>query len=209
MSDIFTHYDLHPNNILLYEPIQNNYIQYYYHTVNNELNPVEFKSRYIVKIIDYGRCYFKSDTTDSMKLYNEVCNTTECGVNMCGVDTGYYYLGPEKYKGSSHYISSQKRNISHDLRLLNFLKNTGFSTIEPLDLMLANIHYEDKFGTNEIQDYDPNKINNVNDAFEALEYILNLEIVKNVNKRIYASMKKIGDLHIYEDGRPMEFTKTS
>lgn len=208
MSNIFTHYDLHPNNILLYEPVKNNYIQYYYHSVNHELQPIEFKSRYIVKIIDYGRSYFNDDITDSMKVYEEVCQTAECGVNMCGVDVGYYYLSPEKYKGSSHYITSQKKNISHDLRLLNFLKNAGFSTIYPLDFMLATINYEDKFGTNEIEHYDPNKINNVNDAFEALEYIVNLDIVKNTNNHIYMKMKKIGDLHIYDDGRPMEFTKS-
>jgi hypothetical protein len=48
----FTHFDLHPANVLLYEPVQGRCIEYRLHIEGIE---VRFKSRYLPKIIDYGR----------------------------------------------------------------------------------------------------------------------------------------------------------
>ena len=48
----FTHFDLHPANVLLYEPVQGSCIEYMIHIEGIE---VRFKSRYLPKIIDYGR----------------------------------------------------------------------------------------------------------------------------------------------------------
>ena len=206
MKDIYTHYDLHPGNVLLYEPIQNKYIQYYYHSINPLKPVVEFKSKYIVKIIDYGRSYFKDDTIDALKVYNEVCSTKEC--TPCGVDYGYYYLSPEKYPGKSHYISSQKKNASHDLRLLDYLKKYGLDTFHELNILLSNVIYDEDYGTKENLSFDQNKIQNVKDAFEEMEKILLIGKIKGVNNNIYSKMGKIGDLNIYEDGRPMEFIKS-
>ena len=41
-----------------------------------------------------------------------------------------------------------------------------------------------------------------------MEQILLMDKAKNLNQILYSRMGKIGDLHIYEDGRPMEFIKT-
>lgn len=52
----FTHYDLHASNVIVYEPKPGHYIEYKYEFSDN--TTVSFKSRYCVKIIDYGRCFF-------------------------------------------------------------------------------------------------------------------------------------------------------
>jgi len=208
LADNFTHYDLHANNILIYEPIQNKYIQYYYHSMDEENYPItEFKSRFIVKIIDYGRAYFNDKTTNSLQIYNEVCNTPDCGGTACGVDNGYKRLVPERYPGSRSYIISQKRNISHDLRLLNFIKQSNYPVCPELKTTLDHLNYETPHGTRENENDNPEQINNVHDAFAALDQIIHMDKWKKVNDHMYSKMNKIGDLHIYEDGRPMEFIK--
>lgn len=60
VAEKYTHFDLHTNNILIYEPVKNKYIEYHYHTKDGE---VSFKSKYITKIIDYGRCFFRDNHT--------------------------------------------------------------------------------------------------------------------------------------------------
>lgn len=54
LANTFTHYDLHPSNVLLCEPVLGKYYKY----ILNDRTVVEFKSKYIVKIIDYGRSFF-------------------------------------------------------------------------------------------------------------------------------------------------------
>jgi len=209
MASNFTHYDLHANNILLYEPVKNKYIQYYYHPVDEEnTNITTFKCRYIVKIIDYGRSYFKDgDKNDSMKIYNTVCNTPECGGSACGIDNGFKGLLPEKYPGSFHFISSQKPNMSHDMRLLDMIKYSNYPLFPEVEEMLKDLKYETQFGTKENTDNNSDSINNVHDVLDALDQIVNMEKWKKQNDHLYAKLgfSKIGDLHIYEDGRPMNF----
>ena len=208
MGSNFTHYDLHANNILLYEPVKNKYIQYYYHPKDEEQYTVtSFKCRYIVKIIDYGRAYFKDETTDSMKIYNEVCNTPECGGSACGVDNGFKLLLPEQFPGSWYYVSSQKPNISHDMRLLDTIKYSNYPLYPEVTELLKDLNYETQFGTKEITDYTPDVINNVHDVLDALDQIINMDKWIKQNDFLYSklSFEKLGDLHIYEDGRPMNF----
>ena len=209
MASNFTHYDLHANNILLYEPVKNKYIQYYYHPVDEEnTNITTFKCRYIVKIIDYGRSYFKDGVkNDSKKIYNTVCNTPECGGSACGIDNGFKLLLPEKYTGSFHFISSQKPNISHDMRLLDMIKYSNYPLFPEVEEMLNDLNYETQFGTKENTYNNSDSINNVHDVLDALDQIINMEKWKKQNDHLYAKLgfSKIGDLHIYEDGRPMNF----
>ena len=213
IADNFTHYDLHINNVLIYEPMKDKYIQFYYHSEDEELYPViEFKSRYVAKIIDYGRAYFSDETTDSMKIYNEVCTTPECGGSACGVDYGYKRLLPERYAGSMHYISSQKKNISSDLRLLYIIKKSNYPILMELKEMLKDLNFENEeteYGTKEKANFDEEKINNVHDAYEGLSYLIHLEKLRKMNDLQYSKLEKIGDLHIYEDGRPMVFYKNN
>ena len=91
MSKEFTHYDLHHDNVLLYEPAYGKHIQYHYHQSNGTI--VEFKSQYIAKIIDYGRSYFESDKLDSFKILQQLCKEPECGgKSSCGESYGFKYM---------------------------------------------------------------------------------------------------------------------
>ena len=80
LSKTFTHYDLHTENVLLYEPFgknSNKYITFNYYNSKNELTT--FKSKYLVKIIDYGRSYFNNGVSvNSKTIYTKLCKTNEC-----------------------------------------------------------------------------------------------------------------------------------
>jgi len=118
LREEFTHYDLHIKNILIYEPVKGKYIDYKYVYQNGDT--VEFKCRYIAKIIDYGRCFFKDESnteiTGSSKLiYESICNNIqEC--NGCGEDKGFLHFD------GLHSVKSTVRNITHDLLLLYRVK---------------------------------------------------------------------------------------
>jgi hypothetical protein len=109
-----------------------------------------------------------------------------------------------------HYISSQKKNISSDLRLLHIIKKSNYPVLLELKEMLKDLNFENEateYGTKEKADFDDGKINNVHDAYEGLSYLIRLDKLKKMNDEQYSKLEKIGDLHIYEVGRPMEFYK--
>jgi hypothetical protein len=64
LSQVFTHYDLHYENVMLYEPVKGKHIEYNYHYPDHT---VTFNSKYIVKIIDSGRSFY-NDTSESDKI---------------------------------------------------------------------------------------------------------------------------------------------
>ncbi len=208
LKDEFTHYDLHTGNVLLYEPVKNGYITYHYHLKSGET--VEFQSKFIAKIIDYGRCYYhESDVHNSKNTYDRICKIDACKPE-CGKNVGFEILGPEKFPGSFYHISSQVRNKSHDLRLANMVKAhllSSNSVIHVNKELLQRIVYKHRFGTPERENGDPYTIHNVSDIRAMLEHIVLAESFKEENVRYNASFFKIGDMHMYEDRRPMEYVK--
>lgn len=217
LANTFTHYDLHLDNVLVYEPVKGKYIQYRY--VLDDGITIEFKSPYIAKLIDYGRSFFVDDsqTISSKSIYDTICKIKKCSPN-CGKDYGFSNVSPEEYPGSYYYISSSKRNMSHDLRLLDGLKTTeGIQRVNPaLHDMLTTVEYG--FGLKENKHYGtkeqkkpsklnksgmPLKISNVIDAHQALKTM----ILKNgfQNDSHYEKMESLGNLTIYQSGRAMEF----
>lgn len=203
MHKEFTHYDLHTENVLLYEPVKKSYITYNYHLQSGEI--ITFKSKYIAKLIDYGRCYYDDPPKSSLKTYNKICGTSDCDPN-CGEDDGLIVLSPEDRPGSFHYISSQIRNASHDLR---FAKNVVLPKKQTyLNDLLKKIVYKKTFGTKEnMKSGLPDKINNVVDMCDALEELINTPTYKIDNDSYFSSLTNIGDFHIYQDRRPMTFIK--
>ena len=205
--DEFTHYDLHEENVLLYEPVKDKYIQYHYHYPDGQL--CSFKSFYIAKIIDYGRAFFEDETTNSKEIYKNVCKTKECDPD-CGEDVGFTILAPEIHPGSFHYISSQIVNVSHDLRLaykIQQLTLSNYSVPRELRQLLDNVKYDEFYGTKQITSSGlPNRINNVKDMAISLHQLVldNLNIQSNDME--YDPFDKLGDLHIYLDSsRSMQF----
>ena len=58
LHGLFAHYDLHVDNILLYEIEPDTYITYHYHFGENDV--VQVDCQYLVKMIDYARGYCPS-----------------------------------------------------------------------------------------------------------------------------------------------------
>ena len=208
LRNVFTHYDLHPANILLYEPIAGSYIEYHYH-YQGEL--ITFKSRYIVKIIDYGRCYFSLGRFTPKKIHQRLCRIPECNKDgeVCGHDSGHtFFYTADADVRRNHYINKLANNQSHDLRLLKELNRTTPKVkISPqidgmLKFLFTKINYNSQFGTPQMLASGlPNNINNVNDAFDVIKRAVITLPISNV----YNYLDKIGDLNVFDDGRDMEF----
>lgn len=217
LSKQFTHYDLHANNVLLYEPTPGKYIQYNYHLEGGEI--ISFRCRYIPKIIDYGRSFFDNGNTNGKGIYDKVCSTNAC--DYCGEDYGFAWLDPN----SEYGICSSKKNESHDLRLLKIIHNNLNSkmddependTYQSLYSILRKVKYgvgidnsdEKQFGTRENTTLHPNGevIANVTDAYSQLKrHILKKELIDENQAQYSDPSKQIGILHIYANGNPMVY----
>ena len=218
----FTHYDLHLGNVLFYKPDVNGYIKFIYNHING--TTTIFNSQYIIKIIDYARSYFNEDTYNSKLIQQLVCTTPECSPN-CGDNYGYYWLNNTPSSNNS-FISSKERNMSHDLRYLFEIKklfekynlnindyNKNLNDILSRVLYGVNIQKEKekRYGTVEVNEKNyeyyeklhPNTIKNIIDAKKYLQ-----KKITN-NNDYFKQFRKIGDLHIYEDGRNMKYTMTN
>jgi hypothetical protein len=216
VANTFTHYDLHHENVNLYEPAKDSYIQFHYHTGGN--NVVSFKSKYIAKIIDYGRSYFKDEESgeDSKKIYTDLCKEKKCNPE-CGYNTGFSWLTQHPDVSVSYWITSQTRNKSHDLRLLNDLKgdltryNTETNLTAGVKAIMQKLKYDTMYGTPEMDNNGyPNTVNNIVDAATMLFQYIKEENQVQLNENEYLGKTKLGDLHIYcgqDDRRPMQFIK--
>ena len=216
LADNFTHYDLHHSNVLTYRPFETNkYIEFHYHLKAGE-PPITFKSEYIAKIIDYGRSYYRNDTATgnfhdrSEKILEKVCEPTECNTKQkCGNRVGYEWL---YYPGTKavHYISSKTNNISHDLRFIKIVQRYLSTVYTRPDFiktgLFDKIVYKTEYGTPENR--TPGKkgaIHNVHDALDAIVKCMKRAEITQLNNKCYENSDKVGDLHVYFDGRPMEF----
>ena len=215
LGNSFTHYDLHHENVNLYEPEKDSYIHFHYHMSGGQ--EYSFKSKYIAKIIDYGRSYFKDEEAgiDSKKIYGELCIEPRCKPS-CGYDRGFGWMKDHRNNPNTYWISSQKRNMSHDLRLLNEVKSdikgnrTDQYLSNGLKSVLQILKYNKHYGTPEMTQGFPNSIQNVNDAALALGNIISYQPNIDMNDDVYRGKKKLGDLHIYcakDDTRLMRFVK--
>jgi hypothetical protein len=119
-----------------FDDIENNkqYVTMKYYYPNGEV--IEFNTFNIAKILDYGRSFFydkmpvyekapkkwvESSKYNSNHFYQllktNVLNNLEHEYN-----TSYQYLEDEESPGDNYYISSNKRNKSHDLRLCDIIR---------------------------------------------------------------------------------------
>jgi len=225
MCNEFTHYDLHGENVLIYEPVEGSYIHYHYHM--NDGNVVSFCSSYIAKIIDYGRSFFNDTENEkidgsSKKIHDSLCSIPDC--KNCGENQGYMWLRPNHTKEEakeSFHISSVVVNRSHDLRLINIIANSyNKNTIRQFKVMsqnvkkhLSDLHtlcqlvkYTTSYGTPDTVNTGlPYKIYNVMDACISLQKMITQPEKQNHNTSVYSTKTKLGDMHVYSDGRPLRF----
>jgi len=241
LSNEFTHYDLHYNNVLLYEPVKGKYIHYHYHITDyvggGPPITTSFKCKYIAKIIDYGRSFFNdmenhTFTGRSEGIYTETCSAPGC--IMCGQFNGFSKLAPKTKPelAKASFIFSQKANQSHDLRLLymaicELKRRMKTHVADPSFIhVLEKVTYgagitlnaEKKallkkhpnnwiyYGTKENMSSGlPRRVNNVTDAYIELERLISYSWAQASNDINYYGLAKLGDLHIYDDGRPMRY----
>jgi hypothetical protein len=129
LKNNFTHYDLHTSNIMLYEPKKGKYIEYVYHTQSGK--EVRFRCPFLVKIIDYGRCFFKWDPEDIEK--NEAIDKLNIVRNPALSEKERIYVSsPEIYKqlcGEAECIY-EKTDESGKKQQYNCGKRYGFSWLD-------------------------------------------------------------------------------
>ena len=202
IKDKFTHYDLHTDNVLVYTPRADKYIEYHFHHLSGETTT--FKSKHLIKVIDYGRSFVEDVSMDAR---NHVCSEKKCDPK-CGYNHGYWM-----YEKLPYNLKTWKHNNSHDLRLLYILKNDLKNVPKPagsvediLYKQLLTVIYNERFGTPEIiQSRQPVRIANVSDAEISLRTMIKSDVFKRVNNDCVVGLTKMGDLHVYEDGRNMEY----
>uniref|UniRef100_A0A6C0HGL7 Uncharacterized protein n=1 Tax=viral metagenome TaxID=1070528 RepID=A0A6C0HGL7_9ZZZZ len=206
----FTHYDLHAQNVLLYVPDEDKYIEYVFHERQAGKVPrlVKFKSSFIPKIIDYGHSFYSLNAQDnSDKIYEKLCTINECKPR-CGKNYGFGLMNSGDY-----HIKSRQNNVSHDLRLLaylrNYIRNPLYKANKPIKDLFNSVVCTGEFGTPEIIASGlPAKINNISDALSSLsDMVMGTE--PNLSNTLYSGSKytSYGELHVYSDGRPMKFIK--
>jgi len=222
VSTKFTHYDLHPGNVMIYEPVKGKYIQYIYHL--NDGSIISFYCPYIPKIIDYGRSFFDNGNINSSNIYDKVCDTKAC--DPCGEDNGFIWLDPKAFL----HISSSMKNESHDLRLLNGINNSLNSimmendnkndTYKSMHSIVSKVRYgvgidyedQKQFGTKENTKLhlSGETIANVTDAYIQLKTHIEKQGLINENQAKYSNPDdQLGILHIYANGNPMVYESSS
>jgi hypothetical protein len=113
---------------MIIETPENTYYDYEYNLKDG--TTITFKSPYMAKIIDYGRCFFEDADISSKEIYQTICDVRECSnstssswipsslhnllVKMVGGTCGEAF-------GFSHKEFATKNNKCHDLRLLSFI----------------------------------------------------------------------------------------
>lgn len=126
LSNQFTHYDLHPGNVLLVPTPNNQPVIFDY--LHRPLNKrIRFLCRYVVKIIDYGRAWVgfgRRGPNVSARMRKAACEAPRCQARTakkmplpCG--TGYGYHFAELKDGSDNGLLSHFRNHTTDLLLLH------------------------------------------------------------------------------------------
>ena len=214
LKDNFTHYDLHTENVLLYIPNDKKYIEYHYHDISGG-NITTFKSKYMVKIIDYGRCFFKDDVNKFGTEDIDFAINKE--YDYCH-NAGFWpvlYHNDAQIKNDDRInpiiISRSVRNSSIDLLLLHQLKKLFRFLYYDKELgdLLSSVQFD---GINNVYtsvpdpitvERNPRMIYTVNAAYDRIKQQVNRTSINNMNH--YAKMIKLGDLHIYTDGREMEY----
>ncbi len=217
LANTFTHYDLHLENVLIYQPVRGRYIDYHYKLIDG--TSIRFKSPYIAKMIDYGRSFFEDKDNSSKAIYDEICNTNNCNPS-CGNTVGFSTLSTYSSTAQFFLISS-KRNMSYDLRLMNEIMDKPYQVEriyydnqELFKRLYKKISYgkgiiykdNQHYGTKEETNTGlPNQIANVIDAEHALRAFL---LESKVDDPDYDKMKSLGTLTIHQDGTPMKFSPT-
>lgn len=201
----FTHYDLHVENVLLYELPDNQYVRMSY---QDGTDRIEFNTRFIVKIIDYGRCFFKGND----KFFDVM--DTKCP-DAIDRKIGFGFTDPSLTE-QNYFMSSRLLNISHDLRLAHLIREVcaDFAADQPLfKNVLSTVYYTDDYGTAPMESFNDGTdiIVNVGDLSDRIEKFMQTTDCLQINDAMYADRsvwKQVGTMTVDTNQRnPVEFTQ--
>jgi hypothetical protein len=196
MRNIFTHYDLHTHNVMIIPMPPNTYIQFHYHPVDKEDPVVSFKSSVLVKIIDYGRCFFSQGPGNSSRDIEPVLKQQNCDT-----DNGFWFN-----KRPDINVRSTTRNWTADLRLGYMALN---QTDHRLKNNLPNPGKKWDHNISELPSKPTNQINNVLDMRNSLADVIYDDANYDdelTNELAYSNHTRLGEIHVYNDGlRPAVF----
>ena len=187
-SNMFTHYDLHLENLVLVEVPDNKFINVLYHYPDGKV--LGYNMSYIPIIIDYGRSFINCNQLDPSKANSKEIMKTVCSKDVkrrpsnptcsdtCGNKTGYYYSTDYDEKTDTFqpsgidksFMDYVRKNISHDCRLLheilfyfnfNELSKDSFIIKKLVGEIFNRLHkMDDRFGTHEIELSTPSLFGN-------------------------------------------------
>jgi hypothetical protein len=157
---------------------------------------VSFKSYYVSKIIDYGRCFFKDETNSDIDGYSLKIHQQLGRINACepdsGVEVGYWLLQDNRNTPDYHYLELITKNQSQDLRLLHYYYNHLYLINKP-QLVLDTAYGKKETKATGL----PNNINNVTDACNFLQDLLLTDEFKHINNTSIKCKKWFHQYFIY------------
>ena len=125
LKNNFNHNDLHGGNVCLVPLFPNKpdaYITMNY-IFQDEKKNVSFKTKYLVKIIDYGRCFFYENENNNSKLiYDTICKTPDCNKEIPQKSGKPKKEECGNYSGFIFTELASLRNVSNDLLFLHRLR---------------------------------------------------------------------------------------
>ena len=142
LSNYFTHYDLHGENIVVVMIPNNQYVRIRLH-LEDGVTVVEYKTTYMPVIIDYGHSFVNCRNIDmlmhdSEEIIRTACNhdvrnpvqTERACRNSCGDQAGYNWNPPYNHRNNTfhpqardrYFIDPTRHNITHDTHLLFKIK---------------------------------------------------------------------------------------
>ena len=201
LKDKFTHYDLHQDNVLLYRLEDNKYITMRY--IYPDQTVIEFNTSAIIKIIDYGRSFFVSNTSDRrgpVEFQETILSEQECndGVQIEGDRSGFHYLTSDS--SNSNYIEPLRNNPSHDLRLIKSIKDDfrARCVTSCFDDLFKSLLFENHYGTPSYQSKG-DEIGDVTVVEVYLRKKIQNDNFKNIQTTIFSNPNfiKMGTLNIY------------
>jgi len=221
----YSHNDLHGNNAYLYKILDEDK-HFTMKMIRGQNVVVEFDTRYVVKVIDYGHNHIEDKDVSTEKIVDTVCSTQSCG-NDCGKEKGYmiisgskgfekdFELEGEQSKNKEEWVKDEiakygwvdpvKKNVSIDLRSsirgTKWIKETLIEMQTPSSEKF-NLQYLDQDGTPNDEGGNPEE-GNIRSIFDMCEY-LEKYVVNEYNRKHPKTSTKIGEIIIYDDGRPFE-----
>ena len=215
LDGYFTHYDLHDKNVLVVPTPSGTCIHMHYHLSGGEV--VSFKTKYIAKIIDYGRCFFraKGEGESSADLSKVLCGSdAPCRIKReresetpvkshCGSRSGFW-LDPED--PTAYQITPRKKNASIDLICAyDYLKSARLrdttgqldAIFTQLPAILGTAPFKSKEMTSQ-----GNQINTVTKLAGVLATNIYNPAWTKYNEWWYRNLPVHGHLHVYMTNRP-------